>query len=140
MLALSGINTNVTGLMNQNVGAAHVELVMGTRAESVEGPKTESAVGLLVLSKGGESEHVKGTKTTMVGGAIIDLVKGGHVVQAGAQATFVGAFHKMQAKSAIVFKCGGSQVVINNAGVTIKSAMISITAGKIQIPKAVTEV
>ncbi len=137
---LDGINTNVAGSMTQNAGAAHLEVVVGDRAESTESSKTEKALGLVVLSKGGESEQVKGARTTMVGGAIVDKHKGSHQVQAGAPATFIGAFHKLEAKGKITFKCGASEVVIDGSGITITSPMTTILAAKIQLPKKVSEV
>jgi type VI secretion system secreted protein VgrG len=138
--SLLGMDTNVAGSMTENAGAAHVEVVIGNRAEAVGGAKTETAAGLVVLSKAGESETVAGPKTTMVGGAIIDLIKGSHAVQAGAPATFIGAFHKMEAKGKITFKCGASELVIDGGGVTITSPLVTFTAGKIHLPKKVTEV
>ena len=137
---LTGINTNVAGSMTQDAGAAHLEIVIGDRAESADGSKTESALGLVVLSKEGESETVGGAKTCMVGGAIVDKLKGSHSVQAGAPATFIGAFHKMEAKTAITLKCGASEIVIDAAGISITSPMVTMMAGKIQLPKDVAEV
>lgn len=138
--AASGIMTNVAASMTRTVGAAHVEIVAGDRAESVEAAKNETALGLIVLSKADETVTVKGPHQTMVGGAIIDLVTGNRSVTASAPATFIGAFHKVEASGKITFKCGGSEVVIDGSGVTLKSTLITITAGKIQLPKAVSEV
>jgi type VI secretion system secreted protein VgrG len=139
LLALNGINTNVTGAMNENVKIAKLELVYKDFAESCEGQKDESSLGLVVVSKGGESEQVTKAKTVMVGGAIVDKIKGSHAIASGGSATFVGALQKLEAKSGIMLKCGESVVVIDDSGVTIKGDMITITAGKIQLPKAVTE-
>jgi type VI secretion system secreted protein VgrG len=136
---LNGMNTNVAGSMTQNAGAAHLEVVIGSRAESVEGMKNEKALGLVVLSKGGESEQVSAAKTTMVGGAIIDKLKGSHAVQANAPATFIGAFHKMEAKTSITLTCGASTVRIDNAGIRIESPLVTIMAGKIVASKTVLE-
>ncbi|HZO16859.1 MAG TPA: type VI secretion system tip protein TssI/VgrG [Polyangiaceae bacterium] len=137
---LDGINTNVGGSMTQNAGAAHVEIVIGNRAEAAEGSKTETALGLVVLSKAGESENVGGSKTCMVGGAVIDKLKGSHAIEAQGPATFIGAFHKMEAKGKITLKCGASEVVIDGGGVTITSPMITVMGAKIQLPKDVSEV
>jgi type VI secretion system secreted protein VgrG len=137
---LTGIDTNVAGSMTQNAGAAHLEVIIGNRAESAEGSKTESALGLVVLTKGGESETVGGAKTCMVGGAIFDKLKGSHSVEAGAPATFIGAFHKMEAKGAITLKCGASEMVIDGSGITITSPMVTWMGGKIHLPKDVSEV
>jgi type VI secretion system secreted protein VgrG len=78
-----GIDTNVGADMTQTVGAAQAEIVIGSRAEEVTGNKDEKAIGLVVLSKGGESEKVGGSKTTMVGGLIYDKLKGTHQIEAG---------------------------------------------------------
>jgi type VI secretion system secreted protein VgrG len=136
---LDGIDTDVAGSMTQNAGAAHVEVVVGDRAESAGGSKTETALGLVVLSKGGESETVGGAKTCMVGGAIVDKLKGSHQVEASAPATFIGAFHKMEAKGTITFKCGASEVVIDGSGISVTSPMISVMGSKIHLPKDVAE-
>src|SRR5690606_25607507 len=136
---LNGMDTNVGGSMTQNAGAAHVEVIIGNRAESAEGSKSEKALGLVVLSKGGESETVKGSRTTMVGGAIIDKLKGSHEVAAGAPATFIAAFHSLQAKGKITLKCGASELVIDGGGITITSPMVTMMGGKIHLPKDVSE-
>ena len=137
---LNGINTNGAGDMTQDAGAAHVEIIIGERAESADGSKTETALGLVVLSKEGESEAVTGSKTCMVGGAVVDKLKGSHSVEAGALATFIGAFHKFDAKSTITLKCGASTLVIDGGGISITSPMVTMMAGKIQLPKDVAEV
>jgi len=137
---LNGHDTKVAGDMTQNAGAAHVEICIGSRSESAQGNKTETQLGLVVLSKGGESETVTGARTTMVGGAIVDKLKGSHQVEAGGPATFIGAFHKMEAKGAITLKCGASEVVIDKSGVTVTSPMVTFMAGKIHLPKDVSEV
>jgi type VI secretion system secreted protein VgrG len=134
----NGINTNIAGNMSQNVGAAHVELVLGDWAEAVQGSKTESELGLLVLSKG-ESEHVGGAKTEMVGGAWIDKVKGNLTLEAGANLTMVAAMHKIDASSSITIKCGASEVVVDGGGITLKSAMVMMTGGAVQLPKPTAE-
>jgi type VI secretion system secreted protein VgrG len=140
MAALNGINTNVAVSMTQTVGAAYIELVLGNHAESTEAMKTENCVGLIVVTKGDETEQVGGAKTTMVGGAIVHLVKGTHVVEAGASATIIGAFHKIQAKTKVMFKAGDSNVVIDGGGITLKtSGMIMIGASKIQLTKNVND-
>ena len=86
------------------------------------------------------TENVGGAKTQMVGGAVIDLIKGNHSIEAKAPGTFIGAFHKVEAKTAITFKCGASSVVVDDSGITIESPMIMVTAAKIQLTDKVTEV
>jgi type VI secretion system secreted protein VgrG len=137
---IKAIDTNVKADKKIDVGAATVQLAIGSYAESARGQKTESALGLVVLSKGGESEQVTGSKTTMVGGAIVDKLKGSHVIEARGPATFIGAFHKIEAKESITFKCGASEVVIDGSGVTVKAPIVAILAPKIQLPSKVSEV
>ena len=134
-----GIDTNVGADMTQTVGAAQAEIVIGSRAEAVTGNKDEKAIGLVVLSKGGESEKVGGSKTTMVGGLIYDKLKGTHQIEAAGPATFIGAFHKIEAKTKITFKCGPSSVVIDGSGFTVKAPLVTVLAAKIQLPKKVAE-
>ncbi|WP_437759405.1 type VI secretion system Vgr family protein [Sorangium sp. So ce1389] len=138
--AIRDIDNNVTGKKTIDVGAATVQVAFGSYSESVTGSKNEKATGLVVLSNAGESETVTGSRTAMVGGAVVDKLKGSHVVQAVGPATFIGAFHKVEAKGAIVFKCGGSEVVIDGGGVTISSPLVAFLAPKIQLPKKVSEV
>ncbi|WP_437282028.1 type VI secretion system tip protein TssI/VgrG [Sorangium sp. So ce375] len=138
--AIQDIDNNVTGKKTIDVGAATVQVAFGSYAESVTGSKNEKATGLIVLSNAGESETIAGSRTAMVGGAVVDKLKGSHVVQAVGPATFIGAFHKVEAKGAIVFKCGASEVVIDGGGVTITSPLVTILAPKIQLPKKVSEV
>jgi type VI secretion system secreted protein VgrG len=105
----------------------------------VTGNKDEKAVGLVIAAKGDESEHVGGSRTGMIGGAVLQKIAGGHTVEAGANATFIGAFHKIDGKTSITFKCGGSEVAITSGGVSIKSKLIMVTAGKIQLTKGAAE-
>lgn len=135
-----GIDTNVGANMTQTVGAAQAEIVIGDRAEEVGGNKDEKAIGLVVLSKGGESEKVGGSKTQMVGGLVYDKLKGTHQIEAGGPATFIGAFHKVEAKTKITFKCGASSVVVDGSGFTVLAPLVTVLAAKIQLPKKVAEV
>ncbi|AKT37019.1 type VI secretion system Vgr family protein [Chondromyces crocatus] len=139
LAAIQDIDTNVGASRSQDVGVGTLQLAIGDYAETVGGSKDEKALGLIVLSKAGESETVGGSKTTMVGGAIIDKLSGSQVIEAGGPATFVGAFHKIEAKGAITFKCGASEVVIAEEGISITSPLVVFLAPKIQLPKKVTE-
>lgn len=139
-IAAAGIHTTVKGARTHEIGAARVELVGGTRAETCTADKTEKAVGLVVISKGPESETVGGARTTMVGGAILEKIGASQTVTATGKAMFVGAFHKIDASSAIVLKCGDSEVVINGSGVTIKTpGAVTITAPNVTLTKSVSE-
>ena len=137
--AIMGINTEVAGNMDQTIGIGRLEALVGDRTETVDGNKDEQCVGLVVLSKGDVSEKVSGAKTCMVGGAIVDLIKGGHTIEASGPATFIGALHKVEAKTKITFKVGGSEVVIEGGGVTFKAPIIAVMSPKIQLTKAVSQ-
>lgn len=138
-IAAAGIHTMVTGARTQSIGAAHIELVGGTRAESCLANKTEQAAGLVVVSSGAEAEMVAGDRSTMVGGAILEKIGDACVLQAGGKIVLAGAFHKVDAADAIVFKCGSSEVVIDGAGITIKASAVTITAPTIVLTQAVSE-
>jgi type VI secretion system secreted protein VgrG len=137
--ALTGIHTKVAGDLTETIGAARAELIMGNRAEAVDGNKDETALGLVVVSRGDETEAVTGSKTVMVGGAILEKIAGGHSISAGGPATFIGAFHKIQAATSITLTCGASTVVIDGSGVALSSPIVTITAGKVSMTKAVAE-
>jgi hypothetical protein len=51
----------------------------------------------------------------------------------------VGAFHKIDAATAIVFKCKSSEVVIDGSGITIKSPLVTISAPTVKLKKTVSE-
>jgi len=138
--SIDGVMTNAAASMTQTIGAAKASIVLKNYAESVEGLKTETEVGLVVITKADETETVGGPKTQMVGGAIIEKIKGNHSIVAGAAASFTGAFHKWEAKTKITLKCGASTVVIDGSGVTLESPVITISAGKIKLTKATAEV
>jgi type VI secretion system secreted protein VgrG len=138
-IAAGGIHTTVKGARTQSVGAARIELVGGARAETCAADKTEKSVGLVVVSGGAEHEKVGGGRTTMVGGAILQKIGAGYTTQAGGKAAFLGAFHKVDASTAIVFRCGGSEVVIDGGGVTIKGALVTITAPEISLKGTTSE-
>jgi type VI secretion system secreted protein VgrG len=135
---LNGINTNIAGNMKQDVGAAIVQMAYGDIAEAITGSKKEKELGLIVMAKG-ESEHAKGSKMSMVGGLVLDKVGGNQSMEAGGNLTLIGAMHKLEASTAIVIKCGESEVTINGDGVSIKSLMINFAGGKIQLPKPAGE-
>ena len=137
--AITGIHTEVAGNVDQTIGIGRIEGVLGDRTEAVDGNKDETAIGLVVLSKGDVSEKVSGSKTCMVGGAIVDLIKGGHTIEASGPATFIGALHKIEAKSKITFKVGGSEVVIEGGGITFTAPIIAVLAPKIQLTKDAAE-
>jgi type VI secretion system secreted protein VgrG len=138
-IAAGGINTTVKGARTQSIGAARIELVGGTRSEMCAADKTEKSVGLVVVSGKAEHEKVGGSRTTMVGGAILQKIGAGYTTQAGGKAAFLGAFHKVDASTAIVFRCGGSEVVIDGGGVTIKGALVTITGPEISLKKTTSE-
>jgi type VI secretion system secreted protein VgrG len=135
---LNGINTNIAGNMKQDVGAAIVQMAYGDIAEAITGSKKEKELGLIVMAKG-ESEHAKGSKMSMVGGLVLDKVGGNQSMEAGGNLTLIGAMHKLEASTAIVIKCGESEVTINGDGVSIKSLMINFGGGTIQLPKPSAE-
>ncbi len=135
---LNGINTNIAGNMTQNVGAAFVQMAYGDVAEAIAGDKKEKELGLIVVAKG-ETEHVAGSKMAMIGGLVLDKVSGNMSLEATGNLTMIGAMQKMQASTSITLKCGGSEIAITGDGVTIKSPMVTLTAGKIQLPKPAGE-
>ncbi|MEO5726408.1 MAG: type VI secretion system tip protein TssI/VgrG, partial [Byssovorax sp.] len=137
---LNGVNNEIAGSVKETVGTAKVEMILGNRTETVGGSKTETALGLVIITKGDETEKVTGAKTTMVGGAILEKIGGGHSITAGAPATFIGAFHKIEAGTSITLKCGASEVVIDGSGIAMSSPLVTITAGKVSMTKAVSEV
>src|SRR5262249_54296634 len=122
-IAAAGIHTTIKGARTHTIDAARIEPVGGTRAESCAADKTEKAAGLILVSKGPESESVGAGRSTTVGGAILEKIGGSHMVSASGTATFAGAYHKIDAAGAIVFKCGGSEVVIDGGGVAIKTKL-----------------
>jgi type VI secretion system secreted protein VgrG len=138
--ALNGVATQVSGNTDATIGAARAELAWGNRAEDVGGNKDETALGLIVVSRADETEKVTGSKTAMIGGAILEKIAGGHSISAGAPATFIGAFHKIEAATAITLTCGASTVVIDGSGIAITSPLVTIMAGKVTLAKAVSEV
>lgn len=137
--AANTIMTNIAGSATETVGAAKVEIVLGNYSEAYAATKSETEIGLVSIVKGDETESAGAMKTEMVGGAVAEKIAGNHTVVAGAMATFIGAFHKVDAKGKITFKCGASSVVVDGSGVTITSPAVQIMAAKIEIPKATTE-
>src|SRR6185369_2625884 len=137
--AVNGINNNTSGDMKQSIGAARLEMVLGNRSEDVGGNKDETSIGLVIVSRADETEKVTGSITRMVGGAILEKIGGGHSITASAPATFIGAFHKIEAGTSITLKCGASEVVIDGSGIAMKSPIVTITAGKVSMTKAVSE-
>lgn len=137
--AAGNVLTNVKGNTTQSIGAAHVELVLGDRAESTEGAKTETSAGIIVISKGDESETVKTMRSAMIGGARVESVKGDRSIESDAMVSLVGAMHKVEAKTKLTFKCGASSIVVDGSGVTITSPMVDFMAASITLKKDVAD-
>jgi len=138
--AIKPIATKVTGNLSEDIGAARVQMALGNIAEEIGGDKDESALGLVIITKGDETEAITGAKTAMVGGAILEKIGGGHSITAGAPASFIGAFHKIEAATSITLSCGASTVVIDGGGIAMTSPLVTITAAKVSLTKAVAEV
>ncbi|MBM4356720.1 MAG: type VI secretion system tip protein VgrG [Deltaproteobacteria bacterium] len=137
-LAVAAVNTNVAATRTQSIGAAHIELVNGTRAESCT-DKSESTVGLVVVAGGTEAEKVAGAKSQSVGGVLAVQAGSDAKIAAGGTASFVAALHKVTASSKLTFACGASSVTIDGGGVTIKSPMVNLVAASITLPRTVAQ-
>lgn len=137
--ALMGIHTQVGGSMTESVGAAKATGAVGDITTNVGGSKTDQALGFVHYAKGDEAESIGASRTMMVGGVVYDKVSGGKNVQAGAPATFIGAFHKIEAATSITLKCGASEIVIDGSGVSITSPVVAFLAPKIQLAQDVDE-
>ena len=138
--AITGITSEVAGNTTEKVGAAKAVLTWGNINLDVGGDKSEKALGIVTVSRADESESVTRSKQQMVGGLVYEKVGGGRTIEAKGPATFIGAYHKIDAATSITFKCGDSQLFINGDGIAIKAPIVTITAGKIQLTKAVSEV
>ncbi len=137
--ALMGVKTEVGGNMNETVGAAKVTGAIGDITLDVGGNKNETALGRVAVVKGDEAETIGGNRMVMIGGVIYDKVGGGQTVQAGGPATFIASFQKFEAAGAITFKCGASEMVVDDSGVTITSPMVAVLSPKIQLTKKVSQ-
>lgn len=137
--ALGAINLNVAVARTETVGAAHLEATLADRAESVEGAKAETAVGLIVVSLADDTETTKAARSNVVGGAMLEKTKGNHSVTDDVAATFVGAMHKLSANTKITFKVGASSVVIDGSGVTVESPIVTLTGATIKHTKNVAD-
>ncbi|HEY2407244.1 MAG TPA: type VI secretion system tip protein TssI/VgrG [Polyangiaceae bacterium] len=137
--ALNAINLNVAVARTETVGAAHLEATLKDRAESVEGVKIETAVGLIVVSLADDTETVKAARSNLVGGAVLEKVKGTYSVTDSVAATFAGAMHKLSANTKITLKVGASSLVIDGGGVTIESPMVMLTGATITHTKNVAD-
>lgn len=131
VVAAGKITAHVTGAAQLDAGAARVDLVAGSRVETCDATKTETAVGLVVLAAGDEAETVGGARTTKVGGAIADKVSGSATVQAGGTIKMAGAYVRVQASGSITLKCGGATVTIAGGGIEFSGSAIAIGAPKI---------
>jgi type VI secretion system secreted protein VgrG len=138
--AITGLNTEVGGNLTETIGAAKINAAWGDIAATVGGNKSVKTLGQLVFAKGDEEEASEAAMTTMVGGLVYEKVGGGVSIEASAPATFIGAFHKIDAATAITLTCGASTVVIDGSGVAITSPLVAVLASKISLTKAVSEV
>ncbi|MEM9873948.1 MAG: type VI secretion system tip protein TssI/VgrG [Myxococcota bacterium] len=138
--AVTAGETTITtsGDRSVSAGAAIADLVAGNRVSSCAS-KTESAVGLVVMAGGGESEEIGGARTTKVGGAIVDKVTGDAEVTAGGSIKMAAAYLRIKASSSIKLECGGSSVEISGGGVVISAPLIQIAGATIKQPGTVAE-
>lgn len=139
-VSVQDVATNVVGSLTRNTSAAHVVMGLNDYAEAVEGAKTETELGLVVVSQGGESETVEAALSRIVGGAIVQDIKQDHIISSNSAATFVGTFHQLKAKTKLTLQCGASSIVLDGGGMTITSPLVAITAGTLQLKKSVTDV
>ncbi len=123
----------------EDVGAAHIEVIKGSRAESVEGASSETEVALVMAVKGDVTQTVHGLLNVMVGGALMQTVGGTRSVTSGGNVNLVSATHSVDAKTKITLKCGASVVVIDGSGVMIQAPMVSIEGSKITLSKNVAD-
>jgi type VI secretion system secreted protein VgrG len=137
--ALLEVHDEIAGNLNETIGLAKLTAVLADESIAIGGNKTLTALGKLTFTKADDSESSTGAMTNMVGGLVYDKVKGGYSITGGSSATFIGAFHKLEAKTAVTLKCGESEVVIDGSGVTIKGALVTITCGKILMTGTVAE-
>jgi type VI secretion system secreted protein VgrG len=137
--ALGSINQNVAVGRSETVGAAHLEATLADRSESVEGAKSEMSVGLIVVSLADDTETVKAARGNLVGGAMLEKVKGNYSVTDDVAASFIGAMHKLSANTKLTLKVGASSVVIDGSGVTIQSPMVMLTGATISHTKKVAD-
>jgi len=137
--SLQSLDLKVGGSMNQTIGAALVEVARGDFAEQTGGSKTETEPLFGVFAKGSESESSEAAINNMVGGAVIDKITGDQTITASGPATFMGALHKIDAKTKITLKCGASSVVIDGSGITITSIMVDFLGAAIKLTKPTHE-
>jgi type VI secretion system secreted protein VgrG len=124
---------------SESVGAAHIEIIKGNRAESVEGASSETEPALVMVVGGDSSQVIKGALNTMVGGAVIETIGGNRTVEADGNVTIVGATHALTAQTKMTFKCGASSIVIDGSGITIQAPLVSIEGSSIDLPKNVND-
>ncbi len=137
--SVEATNFNITGNMSEDVGAAHIELIVGDRAESVEAASSETSPGLVVVAKGGEVHTVQGAQQLNIGGALMETVKGDYSIEAGASAALTGSMHDIKAKSKLTIQCGASSIVIDGSGITIQTPTLSLTGSGVKATKAVSD-
>lgn len=138
IVAAGKVTTVVSGARTASIGAARVELTASDRVETAAS-KSETSAGRVVLASGAVAEVARGTNESTVGGAILEKVGGNAAVEAGGAVAMAGAFWKVDAKSAIVFECGGSSVTIASAGIEIKTPSLNLAAATIKLSKSGTE-
>jgi len=137
--ALQAVNRNIGGSMTETVGAATIEVIKGSRAESVEGASSEMEPAMVIVTKGDEIETVHGAKQFNVGGAVIEQVGGNYTIEAAAALTMIGAMHNMKAKSKITLKCGASSVIVDGSGITIEAPIVNVLGSSVTATKAVSD-
>jgi len=137
--ALQAVNRNITGSMTDQVGAATIEVIAGSRAESVEGASSETEPAMVIVTKGDEVETVHGAKQLSVGGAVIEQVGGNYTIEAAAALTMIGAMHDWKAKSKITLKCGASSVIVDGSGITVEAPIVNVTGSGVTATKAVSD-
>jgi len=138
-VTLEPVQVTVKTTLSETVGAAHLEVIAGDRAESVEGASSEAEPGLVVVAQGDENLTVHGACQISVGGAVQETVKGDYSIESGVGLSLIGSLHDVKAKGKITFKCGASSIVVDSSGVTITSAAVSVSGSGITVTGSVSD-
>jgi len=136
---VEAVNRNIKATMSETIGAAAIEIIKGSRAESVEGASSETEPALVLVTKGDDIETVHGARQLTIGGALLEQVGGNYTIEASAPLSWVGAMYDVKAKSKITFKCGASSVVLDGSGITIEAPIVNLTASGVKATKAVSD-
>ncbi|HHH28483.1 MAG TPA: hypothetical protein ENK57_09075 [Polyangiaceae bacterium] len=127
------MRTAVGGDSTSTIRLAHVEQIGESRAEVVQGNKTESADRFAVTAPEGIELHSGGTLRMTVNGDATYSIAGARTLTSADSLELSGANLALNATETVTFECGAARVSVSADGIAIEGTEITIRGDDIGV-------